>query len=84
MIGANYNDQVIEEYFETLEFKHHFIHFKSEHGKLVKKILKSCIIVSFHYNWYSIDNNNYIDNNNNIDNNIIIDNDVLCECKKKN
>ena len=39
MIGANYNDQVVEEYFETGEFKHPFIHFKSEHGKLLLKMI---------------------------------------------
>ena len=35
IIGVDYNDQVIEEYFDTGKYNHSFIHVKSHHGKLL-------------------------------------------------
>ena len=55
LIGAAYNDEVLNEYFETGKFIHQFIHIKNEHGKLLfQMILKSCNIICKHYNAISI------------------------------
>ena len=51
IIGVDYNDQVIEEYFDTGKYNHSFIHVKSHHGKLLfQMVLKASILISRHYN----------------------------------
>ena len=50
MIGIDYNDQVIEEYFDKGKFEHNFIHVLSEHGQILfQMILKAHFAVVKHY-----------------------------------
>ena len=50
MIGIDYNDQVIEEYFEKGKFEHNFIHVLSQHGQILyQMILKAHFAVVQHY-----------------------------------
>ena len=54
MIGIDYNDQVVEEYFDKGKFNHNFIHVLSQHGQILfQMILKSHFAVVQHYQMIS-------------------------------
>ena len=56
MIGIDYNDQVVEEYFEKGKFYHNFIHVLSQHGQILfQMILKAHFAVVQHYQILSND-----------------------------